>query len=45
MALLANLSLATKARLDWDHESERVVNVEAANAHLDYEYRSPWKRV
>ena len=43
MALLANLSLATKARLDWDHQSERVTNVEAANAQLDYEYRSPWK--
>ena len=45
MALLANLALATKSRLDWDHQSERVTNVETANVHLDYEYRAPWKRV
>jgi predicted dehydrogenase len=41
-ALLANIALATKARLDWDPEAERFTNNDAANALLDYEYRQPW---
>ena len=41
-ALLANIALATKARLDWDAEAERFVDNERANALLDYEYRAPW---
>ena len=41
-ALLANIALATKARLDWDPQAERFTNNDAANALLDYEYRKPW---
>jgi predicted dehydrogenase len=41
-ALLANIALATKARLDWDAEGERFTNNDRANELLDYEYRSPW---
>jgi predicted dehydrogenase len=41
-SLLANIALATRARLDWDAESERFTNNERANEFLDYTYRSPW---
>jgi predicted dehydrogenase len=41
-ALLANIALATRARLDWDAEGERIANNDRANELLDYEYRSPW---
>ncbi|WP_435018740.1 Gfo/Idh/MocA family protein [Tundrisphaera sp. TA3] len=41
-ALLANIALATRARLDWDAEAERFTNNDQANAMLDYEYRAPW---
>ncbi len=41
-ALLANLALATRARLDWDADAERVTNNDRANELLDYEYRPPW---
>jgi predicted dehydrogenase len=41
-ALLANISLATKSRLDWDAQAERFTNSDQANALLDYEYRKPW---
>jgi predicted dehydrogenase len=41
-AHLANIALATRARLDWDAESERFTNHEQANSMLDYEYRKPW---
>jgi predicted dehydrogenase len=41
-ALLANIALATKARLDWDADAERFTNNEHANELLDYEYRKPW---
>jgi predicted dehydrogenase len=44
-ALLANIALATKARLDWDGQSERFTNNEAANDLLDYEYRQPWSHI
>jgi predicted dehydrogenase len=44
-ALLANIALATKSRLDWDAQAERFTNNEAANAMLDYEYRQPWSHV
>ncbi len=44
-ALLANIALATKARLDWDAGTERFTNNEAANELLDYEYRQPWSHV
>ena len=38
-AHLANISLATKSRLDWDAEQERFNNNEDANQMLHYEYR------
>jgi predicted dehydrogenase len=41
-ALLANIALATKARLDWDAKAERFTNNDQANDLLDYEYRRPW---
>ena len=44
-ALLANIALATKARLDWDAQAERFTNNDAANELLDYEYRKPWTQV
>jgi hypothetical protein len=42
-SLLANISLAVGARLEWDAKAERVTNVTAANDLLHYEYRKPWK--
>jgi len=42
MSLVANISLAVGARLDWDAESERFTNHEEANTLLHYEYRKPW---
>jgi len=42
-ALLANIALATRARIEWDPVSERVTNHAAANELLHYEYRAPWK--
>jgi predicted dehydrogenase len=41
-ALLANIALATRARLDWNADTERFTNNNRANELLDYEYRSPW---
>jgi len=43
MSLLANISLVTRQRLDWDAEHERIINVKEANDMLHYEYRKPWK--
>lgn len=42
-ALLANIALATRSRLEWDAQAERFINNDAANAMLHYEYRAPWK--
>ncbi len=42
MSLVANISLAVGARLDWDAEHERFTNHEEANSLLHYEYRKPW---
>jgi predicted dehydrogenase len=42
-ALLANIALATRSRLDWDARAERFTNNREANRHLHYEYRPPWK--
>ena len=42
MALLANISLAVKAQLEWDPVQEIVTNIPAANELLNYEYRAPW---
>jgi predicted dehydrogenase len=41
-ALLANIALATRARLEWDADAERVTNHEPANDLRHYEYRKPW---
>jgi predicted dehydrogenase len=41
-ALLANIALATRSRLEWDAQAEQCRNNDAANALLDYEYRQPW---
>ncbi|MFP4499364.1 MAG: Gfo/Idh/MocA family protein [Candidatus Hydrogenedentota bacterium] len=42
-AHLGNISLWTKARLEWDAKAERITNNDAANDQLMYEYRQPWK--
>ncbi|MCX8036491.1 MAG: Gfo/Idh/MocA family oxidoreductase [Candidatus Sumerlaeia bacterium] len=42
MALLANISLAVRARLEWDAEREVILNHKEANEMLRYEYRAPW---
>jgi len=41
-ALLANIALATKSRLDWDPKTERITNNRDANKLLHYRYRKPW---
>jgi predicted dehydrogenase len=41
-ALLANIALATRSRLDWDPKAERITNNKAANNLLHYRYRKPW---
>lgn len=41
-ALVANIALATRSRLDWDPDNERFANNEEANNLLHYEYRKPW---
>ena len=43
MSLLANISLATRKRLEWDAQREQFTDCPEANALLHYEYRSPWK--
>ncbi len=42
-SLLANISLASHSRLEWDAEKEQITNNPAANDMLHYEYRKPWK--
>jgi predicted dehydrogenase len=42
-SLMANISLLTRSRLDWDAENERFINNDEANQLLHYEYRKPWK--
>lgn len=41
-ALLANIALATKSRIEWDPVQERITNDRNANKLLHYEYRKPW---
>ncbi len=43
MSLLANISIATGLRLEWDAEKEQITNSSEANDMLHYEYRKPWK--
>ena len=40
---LANISLQTRLRIEWDADAERITNSEEANELLHYEYRKPWK--
>jgi predicted dehydrogenase len=42
-AHLANISLETGMRIEWDPDKEIITNSEKANELLHYEYRSPWK--
>ncbi|MFO7933884.1 MAG: Gfo/Idh/MocA family oxidoreductase [Bacteroidales bacterium] len=42
-AHLANISLATGMRIQWDPVRERISNSERANELLHYPYRDPWK--
>ena len=42
-ALLANIALEMKQRLEWDPVKERFINNNAANKLLHYKYRKPWK--
>ena len=41
-ALLANIALAMKSRLEWDPKTERITNNKEANRLLHYRYRKPW---
>lgn len=43
IALLGNIALDAKARIDWDADAERITSPESANELLHYEYRAPWK--
>jgi predicted dehydrogenase len=43
MALLANISLLTRLRLEWDGQREVITNSAEANKLLHYNYRKPWK--
>lgn len=42
-ALLANIALASKSRLNWDPKTEKFTNNKRANNMLQYKYRKPWK--
>jgi predicted dehydrogenase len=42
-ALLANIALASKSRIDWDPKNERIIGNKKANNLLQYKYRKPWK--
>jgi predicted dehydrogenase len=42
-ALIANVAHKTKSYLEWDGKEERFTNSEAANKHLSYAYRAPYK--
>jgi predicted dehydrogenase len=41
--LIAGIALRTKKYLEWDGETERFTNDEAANRYLQYRYRAPYK--
>ena len=42
-AHLANISLETGMRIEWDAKKEKITNSKKANKLLHYEYRKPWK--
>ena len=39
---LGNISIRTGRKLQWDPQTERIVNDEGANRWLDKPYRAPW---
>ncbi len=41
--LIANIAHKTKSYLEWDAKIEKFRNNPAANKHLSYEYRAPYK--
>jgi predicted dehydrogenase len=41
--LIARVALKTKSYLEWDGKSEKFTNNPAANKHLFYQYRAPYK--
>jgi len=43
VAHLGNLALRSQSRIEWDAETERVRNNDAANRFVTRSYRSPWK--
>lgn len=43
VAMLGNVALRSRSRIEWDAAAERIVNNDAANALLRREYRAPWK--
>ncbi|MBL8292174.1 MAG: gfo/Idh/MocA family oxidoreductase, partial [Bryobacterales bacterium] len=43
VAMLGNIALRSRSRIEWDAETSRVVNNQAASALLDRPYRAPWK--
>ena len=42
-ALLGNIALESRSRIEWDPEAERITRPESANKLLHYKYRAPWK--
>jgi predicted dehydrogenase len=45
VAMLGNVALRSKSRIEWDANASRVVGNEQANALLSRPYRAPWKLV
>jgi predicted dehydrogenase len=41
--LIGNIAHRTRSYLEWDANSEKFTNNEAANRHLQYKYRAPYK--
>jgi predicted dehydrogenase len=41
--LIARIALKTKSYLEWDAKAEKFTNNPAANKHLSYTYRAPYK--
>lgn len=41
--LIANVAYKTRSFLEWDAKAERFTNNNAANQHLSYKYRAPYK--
>lgn len=41
--LIGNVAYKTRSYLEWDSKAERFTNNAAANKHLSYEYRAPYR--